>query len=171
MPQPLIDINQINSSGSNLVSHSSVTITGGSGLTGGGDITVSRVLSHADTSSQANVNNSGNNFIQDVTLDGFGHVTGLTTAAVSLPSNTGFGNGQTWQTGLGRSINTTYTNTTGRSIMVAVTASGAGGGTFLVGGISILVAGSGDAVTFIVENGMTYRYNSSFGPPVWTELR
>ena len=41
-------------------------------------------LAHADTSSQTSVDNSGNTFIQDVTLDGFGHVTGLTSAAVSI---------------------------------------------------------------------------------------
>lgn len=56
------------------------TITAGSGLTGGGtgDITIS----HSDTSSQASVDNSGGTVIQDVTLDGFGHITGL--ASVNL---------------------------------------------------------------------------------------
>ena len=39
-------------------------------------------ISHADTSSQASVNNSNGTVIQDVTLDGFGHVTGL--ASVDL---------------------------------------------------------------------------------------
>lgn len=34
-------------------------------------------VSHSDTSSQASVNNSNGNVIQDVTLDGRGHVTGL----------------------------------------------------------------------------------------------
>src|SRR5210317_438116 len=34
-------------------------------------------ISHADTSSQGSVNNSNGTVIQDVTLDGFGHVTGL----------------------------------------------------------------------------------------------
>jgi len=34
-------------------------------------------ISHADTSSQASVNNSGLTVIQDVTLDTYGHVTGL----------------------------------------------------------------------------------------------
>jgi hypothetical protein len=58
------------------------TITAGSGLSGGGtgDVT----LSHADTSSQASVNNSGNTFIQDVTLDTYGHVTGLTSSSLTL---------------------------------------------------------------------------------------
>ena len=51
------------------------TITAGSGLTGGGtgDVTIS----HADTSTQASVNNSNGVVVQDVTLDTYGHVTGL----------------------------------------------------------------------------------------------
>jgi hypothetical protein len=40
-------------------------------------------IDHNNTSSQASVNNAGNTFIQDVTLDEFGHVTALTSASVS----------------------------------------------------------------------------------------
>jgi hypothetical protein len=40
-------------------------------------------ISHADTSSQASVNNSGLTIIQDVTLDDFGHVTGLASADIT----------------------------------------------------------------------------------------
>ena len=40
-------------------------------------------VNHADTSSQASVNNSGNTFIQDITLDSRGHITGLNSATVS----------------------------------------------------------------------------------------
>jgi len=43
-------------------------------------------FTHADTSSQGSVNNSGNTVIQDVTLDGYGHVTGLTSKALSIPN-------------------------------------------------------------------------------------
>ena len=50
----------------------------------GSGITISSgSISHADTSSQASVDNSGSTFIQDVTLDTYGHVTGLTSATVS----------------------------------------------------------------------------------------
>src|SRR6056297_1200555 len=69
------------------IDHSSVSISGGTGLTGGGDITSSRTLSHADTSSQASSDNSGNTFIQDISLDGYGHLTGLTTGSVSNLDN------------------------------------------------------------------------------------
>lgn len=42
-------------------------------------------IDHEDTSSQASVNNSGNNFIQDITLDTYGHITGITSAETSVP--------------------------------------------------------------------------------------
>ena len=58
------------------------TITAGDGLTGGGtgDVTIS----HSDTSSQASVNGSGRTYIQDITLDTYGHVTGLATATETV---------------------------------------------------------------------------------------
>ena len=50
---------------------------------GGIDITKSNpddiTIAHADTSSQASVNNSGITYIQDITLDTYGHVTGITS--------------------------------------------------------------------------------------------
>lgn len=57
------------------------TITAGAGLTGGGtgDVTIS----HADTSTQVSVNNSGATVIQDVTLDTYGHVTGLASTTLT----------------------------------------------------------------------------------------
>jgi hypothetical protein len=62
------------------------TITAGTGLAGGGDLSAGRTLSHADTSSQASVDNSGTTFIQDITLDDFGHITAIGSAAVSVPT-------------------------------------------------------------------------------------
>jgi len=58
------------------------TITAGSGLSGGGTGNVT--LSHSDTSSQASSNNSGRTYIQDITLDTYGHVTGLATATETV---------------------------------------------------------------------------------------
>ena len=53
-------------------------------ITGGNAITVSSgVVNHDDTSTQASVNNSGSNFIQDITLDTYGHVTAITSAAAA----------------------------------------------------------------------------------------
>ena len=63
-------------------------LVAGSGMTGGandvlvgadGDVTIS----HQDTSSQADVDNSGTTVIQDVGVDGFGHVDSLTSVDLS----------------------------------------------------------------------------------------
>ena len=72
----------IGAASSSVVSGVTSVATGG-GLTGG-TITSTGTLSHADTSSQSSVNNSGNTYIQDVTLDTYGHVTGLTSATTTL---------------------------------------------------------------------------------------
>jgi len=60
-------------------------VTAGTALTGGGT-SGSVTLSHADTSTQGSVNNSGDTVIQDVTLDSFGHVTGLASRSLSIPA-------------------------------------------------------------------------------------
>lgn len=71
-----------------------ITVSAGSGLTGGGDFTTDQAtnetitISHADTSSQASVDNSGVTVIQDVTLDPYGHVTGLTSVDLSSAFDT-----------------------------------------------------------------------------------
>jgi len=84
---------------------SGITATAGVGLTGGGVFSgnippnrVSFTFSHADTSSQANVNGTGRTYVQQLKFDGFGHVTGATTSAWTHPdtssqasvNNTGF---------------------------------------------------------------------------------
>jgi hypothetical protein len=61
-------------------------VTAGAGLTGGGT-SGTVTVSHADTSSQESVNNSGRVFIQDVTLDTYGHVTSLVSATVPNPTS------------------------------------------------------------------------------------
>ena len=61
-----------------------MTLSAGTGLIGGGDLSANRTISHADTSSQGSINNSDGTIIQDVTLDAFGHVTGL--GSVNLDS-------------------------------------------------------------------------------------
>ena len=45
-------------------------------------------IGHADTSTISNVNNSSNTFIQDLTFDTYGHVTGSTSATVSIGNGT-----------------------------------------------------------------------------------
>ena len=51
-------------------------VTAGSGITGGGT-SGTVTINHADTSSQASVNNSDGTVIQDITLDTYGHITGI----------------------------------------------------------------------------------------------
>ena len=64
------------------------TIAGGNAITTAGS-SGTITINHDDTSSQASVNNSGSTFIQDVTVDTYGHITGLTSAAVpTLNQNT-----------------------------------------------------------------------------------
>jgi hypothetical protein len=72
------------------------SVAAGSGLTQDAD-----GLSHADTSSQASVDNSGATFVQDINLDGFGHVTGaasvtVTPSLIGAPQNNGTGATGTW---------------------------------------------------------------------------
>jgi hypothetical protein len=62
------------------------TISAGGGLTGGGNLTANRTISHLDTSSQGSVNNNGNTVIQDISLDGYGHVTSIGSKSLSIPS-------------------------------------------------------------------------------------
>lgn len=62
------------------------TITAGDGLSGGGTGNVT--LSHSDTSSQGSVNNSGRTYIQDITLDTYGHITGLSSATETVTDTT-----------------------------------------------------------------------------------
>jgi len=61
-----------------------VTFAQGGGLTVGigGDDTIT--YSHADTSTQASVDNSGRTYIQDITLDDFGHITAIASATETV---------------------------------------------------------------------------------------
>ena len=59
-----------------------LTIAGGNAITTSGSSTTV-TINHDDTSSQASVDNSGRTFIQDITLDTYGHVTGITSATDS----------------------------------------------------------------------------------------
>jgi hypothetical protein len=62
------------------------TVAAGSGMsvTGSGSENAAVTVAHDDTSSQASSNNSGRTYIQDITLDTFGHVTGIATATETV---------------------------------------------------------------------------------------
>tara|TARA_R110002020_G_C16233207_1_gene768548 strand:- start:238 stop:1527 length:1290 start_codon:yes stop_codon:yes gene_type:complete len=55
-------------------------IAGGNAISTVVGATDTVTVNHDDTSSQASVDNSGRAFIQDITLDTYGHVTGITSA-------------------------------------------------------------------------------------------
>lgn len=67
----------------------SITLKAGNGISLDTDDTAitttgTRTISHADTSSQASSSNSGRTYIQSITLDTYGHVTGISTATESV---------------------------------------------------------------------------------------
>lgn len=72
------------------IHNGTLTVQGSNGLTGSGTFTANDsssptiTISHADTSSQASVNNSGRTYIQDITLDTYGHITGITSATETV---------------------------------------------------------------------------------------
>jgi hypothetical protein len=80
------------------IGNATITIAAGGGLTTGGAFTTNQssnetiTIDHADTSTQASVDNSGYTYIQDVTLDGYGHVTGLASATWTHPDTSTVGN-------------------------------------------------------------------------------
>ena len=107
------------------------------------------------------------------------NVTGSSTSCsgnAATASNV-IGNGQTWQNVLGsRAKNTTYTNSTGRSIMVNIVALQTGSAPLInCQGITVAVingSGSQNNVSFICPSGGTYIYSGTGGTlTYWAELR
>lgn len=98
-------------------------------------------------------------------------------------ANPSIGVGQTWQNvSASRAYSTTYTNSTGKPIMVSIfatnlTAAAASCSFFVngafVGGFGMSQSGGIDAGnTFIVPAGATYSVtNTNFSSPTWNELR
>ena len=76
----------ITRSGTAFVVNTTNPTVSGSGLSQSG-----LVFSHANTSNQASVNNTGRTYIQDITLDEFGHITGIASATETVTDS-----GNTW---------------------------------------------------------------------------
>jgi len=98
--------------------------------------------------------------------------------------NVPLGVGQTWQTfsiGTTRVYGTTYTNTTGRPILVSWSTSNCGNSAFnlVIGGTTIQYASAGNLalgqnLSQVVPSGTTYAINLTSGSatsPIWAELR
>jgi len=100
-------------------------------------------INHDDTSSQASVNNSGRTYIQDITLDTYGHVTGITSASESV-TNTNTQN--------------TYASSwvdSSNDVLLRLTAGGAGSGTQdikMVAGDGISLTPSGTNMTIAIRD-------------------
>ena len=80
----LTKLNGIATSANNFTLPTAAAGTKGGVKVGSGLTITSEVLSHTDTSSQASSNNSGRTYIQDITLDTYGHVTGIATATETV---------------------------------------------------------------------------------------
>ena len=77
------------------ISIGEVDSTAGLAITGTAGEGTSYTISHADTSSQASTNNSAGTVIANITLDTYGHVTGIGTASVALTLDAILTNGST----------------------------------------------------------------------------
>lgn len=71
------------------ISNNTIEIIAGNALTGGGTFTLNGAadtvtINHEDTSTQASVNNSGRTYIQDITLDDYGHITAIASATETV---------------------------------------------------------------------------------------
>lgn len=95
------------------LTNSAVTVSAGTGLSGGGSVSLGGTvtLSHASVSAATSVDNSAGTVIQDLTFDSFGHVTG--TASVNLDSRYLQAEADTLATVTGRGATTTATITAG----------------------------------------------------------
>ena len=101
--------------------------------------------------------------------------TGVTFNNSSVSSVGGIGDGQTWQNQSGvKSVNTTYTNTTGKPIMVSISQASTGQQNIYINGNQIAQisqnATNSSGYAFIVPNGDTYRIDTN-QPSWWWELR
>ena len=113
--------------------------------------------------------------------------TGVVTSAMQTGDAVPIGVGQSWtDVAASRAVGTDYTNSTGKPIVVAITASGSSFDniimTLVIDGENIMQAAialngdgaSRDNVTGIVPNGATYRVNVDGGSEssvIWKELR
>ena len=133
----------------------STSISAGAGLTGGGDLSANRTISHADTSSQGSVVNSGTTFIQSITLDTYGHITALTSAGVPGASDPTTAQVLAAYAGAGARDVGTYT-----LAWYAVNAPDAGGG-----GPSLAVGTAVSGTLVRASTSVTSAYTAFYAPP------
>ena len=87
-----INGNIVYHAGNLTVGNGTLTISNGTGISGSGTFTANQTgassitIGHADTSTQANVSNSGTTVIQSMNFDDFGHVTSVTSTTIATAS-------------------------------------------------------------------------------------
>jgi len=92
-----------------------------------------------------------------------------------LEGTTGVGVGQTWEDVTANRVSgVTYTNSTGKPIMVGISCNQTNGITVVIGGVTTFSAAAfiqHATFSFIVPVGVTYVVTASFAIAVWSELR
>lgn len=152
------------------VNNSTITISAGNALTGGGSITLNQssnetvTINHEDTSSQSSVNNSGSTVIQDITLDTYGHITGITSTDVATAIGSagtlvgyGAGAGLNGDGNCDLKANTSYLfyapNTTSTNVYIYQNNNGN----------DRIVNGTGGATIYVYNNGSSARSDVGMG--------
>jgi hypothetical protein len=153
-----------------------VAITGGT-ITGITDLAVADGGTGASTlSANAVLLGNGTSALQTVAPSTSGNV--LTSNGTTWTSATpagGIGIGQTWQdVKSSRATGTTYTNSTGKPIMVSISQGSTGQQNIYINGNQFAqlnqVSNTSGGFTFIVPDGNTYRIDTNL-PSWWWELR
>ena len=147
-------------------------ITAGNSTNGGTSVAT-------DTSGTLNIVTGSGSGANAITIDASQNVTvaGTLTGSSSITGTNLIGQSQTWQT-VTRASGTTYTNTTGRPIMLSVAQSTAGISTFTVtingSALPALFAspsGTFGGFTIIIPVGATYVYTNTIGTGNAAEFR
>lgn len=168
----LNDINTFIQAQAGSAGNGQITVTGGGALNGSGSFTVNQTgnttvtLNH-DTSSQGSSNNSGNTFIQDITLDSYGHITGLGTATATsssgAPTTAG---GSSISMGNQASVQTGVSIPAGDTAVIWITGS-TGGVMKIFNGASEIASTTSGIIKYTNTGGSTlgatiYAYHSNF---------
>jgi len=129
-----------------IVDGNTLDIAGGNAITTVVSATDTVTVNHDDTSSQASVDNEGSTYIQDVALDTYGHVTGLTSVAIpTLNQNT---------TGTAATVTTAaQTAITSLGTLTALTVDTIGiNGSTITGSGDLTIVATGNDITLDSDN-------------------